>query len=391
VIVMRGRNATGLTTLSHLTAKGAMFDRMKEAGRLGAAERRLKDALKSRGLDRGADVRLRPSEDGIVATILLGDNPDLDGAGARRLETELSALENIARATVVVSSHRSQPGEDRISRGHANPLALPEKPAAGKADATIRARPAKQRPGGAKAVIAVASGKGGVGKSTVAAHLALALARRGAAVGLLDLDIYGPSIPTLFASEGKRPKVEGGQILPIYAAGIALMSIGFLVDEEQALAWRGPMVMGAAKQLLDEVRWGPLDYIVIDTPPGTGDTHLTLLQRTRIDGVLIVTTPSPLALADVRRGASLFRKMNAPLIGVVENMATLPDGSRPFGPPLDLPKDERGMAVLASLPLQPALAGIIGQRAPDRVEAFDTLAESVTGRLATLDPGDAAQ
>lgn len=225
----------------------------------------------------------------------------------------------------------------------------------------------------------MASGKGGVGKSTVAAQLALALSRRGDTVGLLDLDIHGPSLPVMFDLEGLRPEVVDGQIMPLSAAGLQLMSIGFLVSEEQALAWRGPMVMGAARQLLDEVRWPALDWLVIDTPPGTGDTHLTLLQRTRIDGAIIVTTPSVLALADVRRGAALFRRMEVPILGLVENMALLPDGGPLFGPPLDDAQlQQLDLQSLARLALDPLLGQPIGREAPDVGHpAFDALADTL--------------
>ncbi len=172
-------------------------------------------------------------------------------------------------------------------------------------------------------VIAVASGKGGVGKSTTAANLALALQAQGARVGLLDADVYGPSQPLMMGLAGERPTTpDGKSIDPLRAYGVAVMSIGFLVDAEQPTIWRGPMVTQALSQLLGETRWGELDYLVVDMPPGTGDTQLTLAQRVPVSGAVIVTTPQDIALADARKGLQMFRKVSIPVLGIVENMAT---------------------------------------------------------------------
>jgi ATP-binding protein involved in chromosome partitioning len=187
-----------------------------------------------------------------------------------------------------------------------------------------------------KNIIAVVSGKGGVGKSTVAANLALALSKGGAKVGLLDADIYGPSIPIMFGVRGERPMmmdVEGkGMIIPIEKYGIKLISIGFLVDEKNAVVWRGPMASSAIRQFVTDVYWGELDYLVVDMPPGTGDIHLTLMQIVPVTGAVIVTTPQDVALADAKKGIAMFgqAQMNVPVIGLVENMsyftpAELPD------------------------------------------------------------------
>jgi ATP-binding protein involved in chromosome partitioning len=174
---------------------------------------------------------------------------------------------------------------------------------------------------GVRHVIAVASGKGGVGKSTTACNLALALQAQGLKVGLLDADIYGPSMPKLFGIHGK-PRVLSGRILePMDGYGIRLMSIGFLVDEEAAMIWRGPMVMSAITQMLREVAWGELDVLVVDMPPGTGDAQLTMAQATPLAGAVIVSTPQDLALIDARRGVSMFRRTEVPILGIVENMA----------------------------------------------------------------------
>ncbi len=181
--------------------------------------------------------------------------------------------------------------------------------------------------GGVKNIIAVVSGKGGVGKSTVSANLALALAEGGASVGLMDADIYGPSVPIMFGVRGERPmmkEVNGkGMIMPLDKYGIKLMSIGLLVDEKSAVVWRGPMASSAIKQFVSDVDWGELDYLIIDMPPGTGDIHLTLMQTVPVTGAIIVTTPQAVALADAKKGIAMFAQaqINVPIIGLVENMA----------------------------------------------------------------------
>jgi len=175
---------------------------------------------------------------------------------------------------------------------------------------------------GVSNLIAVASGKGGVGKSTVAVNLSIALAQEGASVGLLDADIYGPSQPHMLGLAGKRPKTRDCKTLePLEAHGVKAMSIGFLVDERQPMAWRGPMVTSALSQLLSDTNWGGLDYLLIDMPPGTGDIQLTLAQQVPVSGAIIVTTPQDIALADARKGLEMFEKVSVPILGVVENMS----------------------------------------------------------------------
>jgi ATP-binding protein involved in chromosome partitioning len=186
---------------------------------------------------------------------------------------------------------------------------------------------AQQVLSGVKNIIAVVSGKGGVGKSTVSANLALALSEGGAKVGLMDADIYGPSVPIMFGVRGERPmmkEVDGkGIIIPLEKYGIKLMSIGLLVDEKNAVVWRGPMASSAIRQFVTEVDWGELDYLIIDMPPGTGDIHLTLMQTVPVTGAIIVTTPQNVALADAKKGIAMFNQaqINVPIIGLVENMS----------------------------------------------------------------------
>jgi ATP-binding protein involved in chromosome partitioning len=191
---------------------------------------------------------------------------------------------------------------------------------------TIRADKNAVLPG-IKNIIAVVSGKGGVGKSTVSANLALALAQGGAKVGLMDADIYGPSVPIMFGVRGERPQmteIDGkGMIIPLDRYGLKLLSIGLLVDEKAAVVWRGPMASSAIRQFVTDVLWGELDYLIIDMPPGTGDIHLTLMQTAPVTGVVVVTTPQDVALADAKKGIAMFgqAQLNVPIIGLVENMS----------------------------------------------------------------------
>jgi len=234
---------------------------------------------------------------------------------------------------------------------------------------------------GVSNLIAVASGKGGVGKSTVASNLALALLREGARVGVLDADIYGPSQPRILGLLGRRPESpDGKSITPLRAHGLVAMSIGFLVDEKQPMAWRGPMVTSALNQLLMQTTWGELDYLFIDMPPGTGDIQLTLAQRVPVSGAIIVTTPQDIALADARKGLEMFQKVNVPILGVVENMGVhvcsqcgheesifgTEGGARLAA--------DYGLALLGSLPLEKDIREHTDQGAPTVVAAPDSLA-----------------
>ena len=233
------------------------------------------------------------------------------------------AVSGVTKVTAVATAHGpAGVSPQRAASAHENPFGLKTKP---------RIEAAGEALSGVKSVIAVASGKGGVGKSTVAANLAVTLAAMGYKTGLLDADIYGPSLPTLFGLTSK-PAMRDSKIVPLEAYGVKLMSIGLLVDPEQAIAWRGPMVMGAIRQLMSDVDWGDLDILLIDTPPGTGDAHLSLIQSKRLNGAVIVSTPQEMALADMRRGVALFRQTETPIVGVIENMAWLEtaDGTRQY-------------------------------------------------------------
>jgi ATP-binding protein involved in chromosome partitioning len=215
----------------------------------------------------------------------------------RQLEAALRAAPGVRHASVVLTSHKQ-----------AAPAHAPH-PAAG--EKFLR---------DVGAVIAVASGKGGVGKSTVAVNLAVALAQTGRRVGLIDADIYGPSLPRMLGVH-RRPELRDQTMLPIEVFGLRCMSIGFLVPEEQAMVWRGPMVMGALTQILGQTDWGALDVMIVDMPPGTGDAQLTLSQRVDLRGAVIVSTPQDIALLDARRGVAMFEKVGVPILGVVENMS----------------------------------------------------------------------
>ncbi len=209
----------------------------------------------------------------------------------RQVEAALAALPGVRNAAVVFTAHRPPPPP-----------------------------PQTKIPLDARRIIAVASGKGGVGKSTVAVNLAVALAGQGLRVGLLDADIYGPSLPRMLGVSDK-PLTQDGQMIPLEAWGLKCMSIGFLVEPETAMIWRGPMVIGALTQMLGQVAWGTLDVLVVDLPPGTGDVQLTLAQKTALAGAVIVSTPQDLALIDARRAVRMFAQVEVPVLGVVENMS----------------------------------------------------------------------
>jgi len=223
----------------------------------------------------------------------------------RRAEDIVKALPGVAGAMATLTAERP--------KGSA-----PTPPQPGP---RAQAATAASGPPGVKHIVAVASGKGGVGKSTTACNLALALAAQGLRIGVLDADIYGPSMPKLFGIRG-RPRIKTGRtLIPMEGFGCKVMSIGFLVEEDTAMIWRGPMVISALNQMLREVDWGELDVLVVDMPPGTGDAQLTMSQSVPLAGAVIVSTPQDLALIDARRGVAMFQKVNVPILGIVENMS----------------------------------------------------------------------
>ncbi len=211
------------------------------------------------------------------------------------VETKISAIKNVNKAIVILTAERAAPA-DTSAKG--KKLDLPH----------------------IKKIIAVASGKGGVGKSTVAANLAVALGQQGLKIGLMDADIYGPSVPRLMGVSGK-PEMNDKRIVPFEKHGIRFMSMGFLVAEDTPMIWRGPMIQTAVTQLLRDVDWGELDVLVIDLPPGTGDAQLTLAQKVPVTGAVIVSTPQDLALIDARKAIEMFRKLDVPILGLIENMS----------------------------------------------------------------------
>jgi ATP-binding protein involved in chromosome partitioning len=236
----------------------------------------------------------------------------------RRAEEAVRAIPGVAAVLVALTAERRR-GAPPPGRGRGpHPGHQPSGPRSGQEPGQGQGRALLP---GVGAVIAVASGKGGVGKSTTAANLALALASFGLRVGLLDADIYGPSIPRLFNVRGKPQQRDGSTLIPMDGYGVRLMSIGFLVDEETPMIWRGPMVMSALTQMMRDVDWGDLDVLLVDMPPGTGDAQLTMAQAVPLRGAIIVSTPQDLALIDARRGVAMFGKVNVPVLGIIENMS----------------------------------------------------------------------
>jgi ATP-binding protein involved in chromosome partitioning len=231
-----------------------------------------------------------------------------------RAERAVRALPGVQSVMVALTAERAAGGAPR-------PHAPSQRPRAGGAPGGHAASSPAGIPGIA-AIIAVASGKGGVGKSTTAVNLALALRELGLKVGILDADIYGPSMPKLLGIRERPQSAGGNRLRPIERYGMQVMSIGFLIEEETPMIWRGPMVMSALTQMLREVEWGTLDVLVVDMPPGTGDAQLTMAQQVPLKGAVIVSTPQDLALIDARRGIGMFRRVNVPVLGIVENMST---------------------------------------------------------------------
>src|SRR3954453_4453205 len=267
----------------------------------------------------GPDGRPLP-QSGTLSEIVVSDGKvffsmTVDAAAVKAWEPVRKRAEEAVRAVPGVQSVLIALTAERAGGAAAKappPGARPSGPAAPQA---------AQAPPGVKAIIAVASGKGGVGKSTTAVNLALGLRDLGLKVGVLDADIYGPSIPKLLSIRERPQSLGGTRLKPISRYGLTVMSIGFLIEEETPMIWRGPMVMSALTQMLREVEWGELDVMVVDMPPGTGDAQLTMAQQVPLKGAVIVSTPQDLALIDARRGVAMFKRVNVPILGVVENMS----------------------------------------------------------------------
>ncbi len=287
------------------------------------------------GLPDGGDlvsrdmIRALTVTDGTVRFVVEAPSPQAARAMEplrQGAEMAVRAMDGVETVTAVLTAHSGAagaPAAPAAGQGEPPPLTIGRHPTAQE-----NARTGPQPVDGVARIIAVGSGKGGVGKSTVASNLAVALAKQGRRVGLLDADIYGPSLPRMMGISDRPKSPDGKIIIPLMAHGVTCMSIGLMVDPAKAVVWRGPMLMGALQQMLGQVAWthhqadgGPLDVLVVDLPPGTGDVQLTLCQKTQLTGAIVVSTPQDVALIDARKALDMFRSLNTPVLGMVENMS----------------------------------------------------------------------
>lgn len=271
------------------------------------------------GLVQGLTIR-----DGHVGFVLEMAPNDAKAAEPLRMAAQkaVESLPQVLSASVVLTAHKapgsSSPGSSSLPSGHSHPAHGPAAPGGAPSGAQGAGRPSVP---GIRSIVAVASGKGGVGKSTTATNLALALAGLGLKAAILDADIYGPSQPRLMGITGRPTSTDGKTLLPMEGHGIKVMSMGFLVPEDTPMIWRGPMVQSALQQMLRDVVWGEVDILIVDMPPGTGDAQLTMAQQVPLAGAVIVSTPQDIALIDARKGLNMFRKVDVPVLGIIENMS----------------------------------------------------------------------
>ncbi len=319
-------------------------------------------------------IRALRVEDGRVSFVIEAPSAEV----ARQMEplrkaaedrvAQLPEVHSVSVALTAHSAAPSKPAPQLKVGGHPKPQAAPMKPS------------------GVKRILAIGSGKGGVGKSTVSSNLAVALAKQGRKVGLLDADIYGPSQPRMMGAKGRPASPDGKIIEPLHAHGVTLMSIGFMLEEDKAVVWRGPMLMGALQQMLGQVNWGELDVLLVDLPPGTGDVQLTLCTKSELSGAIVVSTPQDVALLDARKALDMFKTLKTPVLGLIENMSffTCPDCGGEhhiFGNGgVAAEADKIGVPLLGALPidLETRLAGDNGTP----IAAGDGAMAAAYGRIA---------
>ncbi len=261
-------------------------------------------------------VRALTIEDGQVRFVLEAESPEMAqgmGPAQQAAEAAVARIDGVRGVSVILTAHGPATKPAATPKAPPPDLKIGRHPTASEGPAPVS---------GIDRILAIGSGKGGVGKSTVSSNLAVALARQGRKVGLLDADIYGPSQPRMMGLSQRPASSDGKTIIPLVAHGVTFMSIGLMVGEGDAVVWRGPMLMGALQQMLTQVQWGKLDVLIVDLPPGTGDVQLTLCQKTRVTGAIVVSTPQDVALLDARKALNMFNRLEAPVLGLIENMST---------------------------------------------------------------------